>query len=235
MRFLFLLCFLVGPWAAAEPRVSKIYEIGKSSEDPLFTQITDLQGEGDSSFTSTAVIKDPQGQVIMTERVVVKQGVLLSQYVEQMQTGEAWDLQVKNNSASYKTFKLEDQKKSLVNHKDYRLGKEDFINGPLVETFIEKYWNQIEKGETVKAQLSVLELQRGVVFAFKKTGEGRRNGKSVLKVQMKPANIFISMLVDVIELEIDVFTKKLVYFKGRTPLKRVGPGLKSLDAEIFYE
>ena len=90
-------------------------------------------------------------------------------------------------------------------------------------------------GKTVSTAFSVLELERTVDFKFEKTTEDERLGKRVMVVKMKPSNFFISMLVDPMFLEFDIATKKMVYFKGRTPLKILKSGAwQPLDAEILY-
>lgn len=231
-----LLVMSLGYGEEKQTRVSKIYAIGKTSEEPLFVQTTELQNSTSGSFTSNAKIEDPSGKLIMTEKVIVKDELLVSQYVEQLQSQEAWDLSVKDGYAIFKTFKLSDGRSSPQgNGKSEKLEK-SFINGPLIETFINKNWEKLVSGDTASTAFSVLELERSVNFKLQKVKMSERRGRPVLVIKMKPANFLISVLVDPILLEFDSSTRKLVYFKGRTPLKiREGEKLKPLDAEIFYE
>lgn len=221
-------------WGQSQTRISKIYELGKLQDAPLFVQTTEIQTQGPGSFLSKAKIENSDGKVIMTEKVVVRDEALVSQYVEQLQIDEAWELNVQDQKAVFKTYKLTKSGREEKSQKDQKV--ESFINGPLVEAFIQKHWNELNAGKTVSTAFSVLELERTVDFKFEKTKEAKRAGQRVLIVKMKPANFFVSILVDPLILEFDLESKKMVYFKGRTPLKVQKSGQwKPLDAEILYD
>ncbi|QDK36885.1 hypothetical protein [Bdellovibrio sp. NC01] len=235
MKFIiFLISFFpLLVWGESQTRISKIYAIGKLQEEPLFVQTTEVQTRGSGNFTSNAKIEDATGKILMTEKVAVEGDSLVSQYVEQLQANEAWELAVQKNNAVFKTFKLSKNGREEVSQKTQKVGS--FINGPLIESFIQKNWLQLMEGKNVSTAFSVLELERTVDFRFEKIKDSERAGKRVAVIKMKPANFFISMLVDPIILEFDLEAKKLVYFKGRTPLKMESSGqLKPLDAEILY-
>jgi hypothetical protein len=234
--WLALILLIAGFQVQAQERASKIFEIGKTDSPPPFIQKTQIKNTADGSFTSDAYIEDESGKIVMTEKVVVDKGQLVSQYVEQLQSSEAWDLLVKDKVAHYRHFKLNDGQKKLVDSEDFPIEESNFSNGPMIESFAANKWDALTAGDSVKFHLSILELQKSVTFTLKKTKLSERNGHSVLVVQMKPANFLISMLVDPMQLEFDITSKKLVYFKGRTPLKKIEGGkMKPFDAEIFYQ
>ncbi|QLY26420.1 hypothetical protein [Bdellovibrio sp. KM01] len=238
MRTLVVLLFIFPAlvWAKSQTRISKIYELGKMNQDPLFIQTTEIQQQDSESFTSKAKIEDTKGQVVMTETVVVRNGALVSQSVQQLQSKEAWDLNVQGNKASFDTYKIADGGGKLKVGSGKTQEVDTFINGPLIEHFISRNWEKLMAAEIVHTAFSVLELERTVDFQFEKIKESERDKKKVLVLKMKPRNFFISVLVDPMILEFDVSTKQLVYFKGRTPLKVLKSGvLKPFDAEISYE
>lgn len=205
--------------AAEETVISKIFPVGGVQQEPLFVQTTKIGRSSPESFTSSAKIENPQGKILMTEKVVVKDGQLVFQAVEQFQTNEAWELEVQGKKAKYRVFKItEEGKKVSVAEKISSIG-ERFINGPMVEQFIAGSWQELLQGRKVEAEFSVLELQRPVRFRFSKEKEDQREGKSVLVLKMVPANLILSMLVQPIFMEFDKLERRLLYFKGRTPLK----------------
>ena len=56
-----------------------------------------------------------------------------------------------------------------------------------------------------------------------------------VEIKMRPGNFFISMLVEPFKIIFDTSSNKIVYFKGRTPLRINKDGKsKILDAEIIY-
>lgn len=231
----FILFLSTTAGAAQETVVSRLFPIGKIEGKPFFTQTTQIEKTGPQSFTSEAKIEDAKGEVIMTEVVVVKDGALLSQKVSQLQTSQAWALNVNARKATYQTFKIRaNGSKEVTNETSVDIGP-DFMNGPMIELFMAKSWSELTQGKPVKAQFSVLELEKPVLFEFKKEKDGLRDGQKVIVVKMKPANFFISMLVDPIFLEFRYEDKRLVYFKGRTPLKIPEENkMVPLDAEILY-
>lgn len=238
MRFI---CWLLGAigspsilLAGTETVISKIYSVGGLTAKPVFIQTTQLDRESAQSFSSKAKIVDGQGRVLMTESVVVKNEALVSQTVEQLQSQESWDLEVQGKRAFYRSFKLGAGEKVLKTQQSVSVG-ENFLNGPMMEMFIEKNWQSILDGKTLKADFSVLELEKAVSFSFSKLGEGERSGKKVVRVKMAPTNFLISMFVAPFTLEFDKEQKRLVYFKGRTPLKDEKSLDRPFDAEILYE
>lgn len=221
---------------ATEVRVSKYYDIGKTTGSPTFTQETLIERSAPDSFVSNAKITDPAGKTVMTEKAIVVEGKITFQYVEQLQSGEAWQLEVKDGKAIFKTYKLEDGKRFEVGSGKSESVKGDFINGPLTELFIARNWDALVKGSELKVRFSILELEESIGFKFFKVGQGKRNGQDMLGVKMKPSNFIVSMLADPIHIEFAAEQKRMAYYRGRTPLKaKEGGKWKPYDAEIIYE
>lgn len=240
MRFLKLsilsgFIFLTLSASAQEGFTARIYALGNTQGSPLFVQKTRIERSEPESFISNSSIEDRNSQIVMTEKVVVKNGGLVFQEVEQRQSQQAWELRVEDRRAIYRSFKLSEGKRSAAGKESSQPVKDDFINGPMTEIFIRKNWDSLGAGKTVEAQFSVLELERSVNFKFHKEKSSVRGGQKVRVIKMTPANFFISMLVDAIYMEFDESTRRLVYFRGRTPLKIKEKGHEvPLDAEIFY-
>ncbi len=83
----------------------------------------------------------------------------------------------------------------------------------------------VERGFAIHQQLTTLNEE------FKKIKET----DETIELEMKPANFFISLLVNSIHIDFDKARKRMTHFKGRMPLReQVNGRWKALDAEIIY-
>jgi hypothetical protein len=217
---------------AAETWKAQIFEINKTKSAPLFLQETtvDTLPGGERQFSS--VIKDPQGQLIMTEKALFQGDRVLSQRVEQWQLKEAYELKSAENKITFLTYNLNEGKDAHAGSIKNETRPEDFITGPGLEAFLRAHWSELLEGKSLKASFGVFELAKTVGFQFNKMG----GDGDLVKIRMKPANIFISLFVDPIDLEIRGKDLRLLRYRGRTPLRiKSGDSWKSLDAEVVYE
>jgi hypothetical protein len=231
---LFSMMFLSIPlWAQTiEHRNAKYYEVGKTADAPLFTQhiLIETATSGDRRWTSQ--IKDETGAVVIGETAIIKNNAVVSQIVDNAQMHETSELQVGPNNVTFRTYHFVDGKRGDLIEEKIRSREENFVTGPAVELYLSKRWEQLSAGASVEVQFGILEILRSIGFELKKEGETEH----LLKVKMKPSNFFIGLLVDPIHLEFDKLTKRLVRYRGRTPLRRMRDGrLKPWDAEIIYE
>lgn len=207
------------------------YPIGKVSGTPIYTQESDLTPAADGIMQWTSKIMDAQGKVVMTETARIKDGQVIEQYVEQLQIGEVYELKVEGGKATFETFKLVDGKKGAsLDRKTVSFSK-PFLMGPATESFLKANWSVLESGKSLKTDFGVFEVSNTVGFEFRKIGEKDK----VIEIEMKPSNMFISMVVTAIRIDLDKTEKRIVRYIGRTPLREQVKGKwKALDVEIVY-
>ena len=219
--------------ASAETEIitGKIFPLGGSLAQPLFVQTTEVKVEG-AYRRMNAVIKDANQNVVMTERAVFKDGILLEQDVEQKQIGERYELRVRDGQSHFKVFKSDGKTEELEKDKKEKT-PDVFLTGPGFEPFLRAQEKPLREGKRVSAQFGVLELARSVGFDFRSVGRGPADEN--LKILMEPSSFWLSMLVSPIHMEIDQKTLRVLNFKGRTPLRvKNGKKWKPIDAEIHY-
>jgi hypothetical protein len=231
-RRLFIGLFLAQV-ASAETEIitGKIFSLGGSLTEPLFVQTTEVKFEG-GYRRMNAFIKDANLNIVMTERTIFKDGLLLEQDVEQKQIAERYELRVRDGKSYFKIFKSNGKTEELEKEKSERT-PEVFLTGPGFEPFLRTHEKFLREGKKVSAQFGVLELARSVGFDFKSVGH--RPSNDHLKILMEPSSFWLSMLVSPILMEIDQKTLRVLNFKGRTPLRvKEGKKWKPIDAEIHY-
>jgi hypothetical protein len=215
-----------------ETRNSRYYDLGKTAEAPLFTQHIIIETLGPDERNWDSEIKDDTGTVVIKETAHIKSNTVVSQLINNSQLQEACELQVGSENVVFRTYHFVDNKRGDLIEEKTREKEDNFITGPAVEFYLAQRWDQLSSGTAVKVQFGIFEIMRTIAFELKKEGETNQ----VLKVQMRPANFFIRLLVDPIHLDFDKVTKRLVHYSGRTPLRRNRDGkLKPWDAEIIYE
>lgn len=217
--------------ALAEVRTARLFDMGKVSAEPKFIQTTQVETSDTQVTTWNSKIVDAQGKLIMTETAKIEGYRIIHQYLEQLQIGEAYELKVEGMKATFTTYKLQDGKKGdPTETKTVDIG-DNFITGPATEFFLKGKWSELLDSKSIKVEFGVFELSRTVGFNFTKIKDLEKS----VEVQMKPSNFFISALVSPLIMEFDKETKKLIRFKGRTPLRELVNGKwKAWDAEILY-
>ena len=232
-KILFLTIFVSFSAFGLEPnlRHGRIFELGKTGEDPFYTQDVKFEEIGEGQTKSSSSIKDAKGDVLMTEVAVYKGDRIVSQKIDQFQTKEAYELEIKGDDVIFHTFKIVDGERQPLGKDKSEKMTADFLTGPVAEPFLKNHWSEMMEGKKLKVRFGVFEIAKSVNFEFKKI---KSDDKSVV-VQMKPSNFFLSMFVDPLELEFDAKEKRLIKFRGRSPLKKISHDkLKNFDAEIFY-
>jgi hypothetical protein len=216
---------------AGEVHTARIFDIGKTSGSARFNQETHIETKIDGEVTWSSEIKDDKGTVVMTEKATIKNDRTIYQYIEQLQINEAYELQTADSKATFSTFKIENGKKgSVTETKTVSIGS-DFLTGPSTGFYLKSHWDELISGKTLMVEFGIFELSRTIGFKFQKM----RETDTSVELQMKPSNFFISFVAEPILMEFDKKDKRLVRFKGRTPLReRVHGKWKPLDAEILY-
>lgn len=219
--------------AVPPARVAKIYEIGKTDQDPMFIQKTNYKKVGDQVEANT-VITDKKGVVVLTEVALYKGPKLVSQVVEQIQTQDHYEVDVKDEKVIFRERKINEAadkvKESSEKYTD------QFCIGPVIEEYLLANWEKVLEKKTLTADFGVPERRQSVSFDFKLKEQTKVNGRDVARITMKASSFIIRMAVDTITLDLDLKTKRYFHYVGRTPLQFEKNGkLQPFDAEIFYE
>jgi hypothetical protein len=215
----------------AEVRTARFFPIGKTSGEPLFTQETKVDTSPLGQTTWSSEIKDAKGILVMTEKATVQNDRTTHQYVEQLQIGEAYELNVEGDQATFRTFKIKDGKTGPAESTKPVTIKDNFVTSPATEFYLQKRWSDILAGAIVPVEFGIFELSRTIGFEFKKLSETEDR----VELRMKPSNFFVSMVASPMIMEFDKKAKKMVHFKGRTPVREmIGGKWKAIDAEIIY-
>ena len=232
-----VLIFGAGPAKAdanadTQIRKCRIYRMGQTDAAALYTQETQVQTTADGETHWNSKISDPDGQVVMTETAVLKGLSVVSQTVEQRQSGESYELKTADGQAQFWIYKWKDGVRGEQVDKNQEKIGDNFLMGPLTEPYILKNWAALMQGESLKVEFGIFELAKTIGFNFKKVSET----ETTVEIQMKPSSFVISMLVDPLVLTFTKKDPKMIRFKGRTPLREILKGKsKPLDAEIIYD
>ena len=181
------------------------------------------------------VVTDPTGKEQYNEVIIAKGSMPLKQTAEMGQTKRHLEIEVKEGRVYLRT-----RSNSPANDEKPRENSEPLpkhlISGALAEQFAVENWNALMAGETVYAQMAIMEVREILNFKFWKREVMKFNGREVMVVMLKPSSFFVSLIVDPIALYIDTKEKKMIHYIGRTPMwKTVDGSLKALDAEIVFE
>jgi hypothetical protein len=212
MGFLLVLAiFVSGINAEADvilDRTAKIYELGKRDEAPLFLQKSHLVKNSAGEITqSKVVVSDLKGNPMIEETAELKGTRTVHQRVDHFQSEESYDVDTKDDTVQFKIYQfVKGKREKLETDKTMSFGKESFITGPGIGSFIIEHWNELFNGKKIHVRFGV------------------------------PSAFFIAALVDPIYLTVDTKTKEIQMLKGRSPLfKKVGNDLKPLDIELVYD
>ena len=227
-----LLLFLIQPAQAA---VLKMYPIGKTDGPLLFTQKTTTRDLGDGKKEYKTVVTDPLGKEQYNEVIIAKGSMPLKQMAEMGQTKRHLEIEVKEGRVYLRTRSNSPSNDEKPRENNESLPKH-LISGALAEQFAVENWNALMAGETVYAQMAIMEVREILNFKFWKREVMKFKGREVMVVMLKPSSFFVSLIVDPIALYIDTKEKKMIHYIGRTPMwKTVDGSLKALDAEIVFE
>lgn len=234
---LFFLVFTFSIFAQAESqvRVGYFYEIGKKTEKYLFKQETKVKMTDDLNRQTESTIWDAEGKVLMRETATIKDGVVISQVMEQLQIEEKYVLSVKDGQVTFETYSTKDsQKPKLTESSTEKIGAQ-FFTGPSLEVFLKKNLDQLKSQKKVKFDFGIFEFQKAISFEVKQTAKIFKDVPELLPLKMQLSSL-LSVFVDPLLLEIDPQTAMLRRYRGRTPVRILEKGkLKPFDGDIYYE
>lgn len=233
MKFAILLMLFAFVTAshAVEVRRSHYWPLGKAKGPPLYVQETRITAAENGELSWSATIKDRDGKLLMTEQAKLRGGRIVSQTMEQLQTGEAWSLERVDGKATFATFKIVEGKHVKSEEPRTVSVGMDFLTGPSTEAYFQSNWAALEEGKNVTGEFGVFELAKPIGFHFRKLA----STEDTVDIRMKPSGFLASMFLDPIIITVDKSSKRILKYRGRTPLKeKAGTKWKAFDAEIHY-
>lgn len=231
---LFLSAFLFAGSVSAAPvvetRVGLFYDIGKKTEKYLFKQETTVTITDTLNRTTDSTIWDEQGKVLMRETATIKDGVVISQVMEQLQINEKYVLVVRDGKALFETY----SNLKLIDSNNVKLS-ENFFTGPSLEVFLKKNLDELKSQKKVKVGFGIFEFQKAISFDVKQTKKIFKLRPELIPLKMELSSL-LSIFVDPLLFEIDPDTAMLVHYRGRTPVRYLKNGkLEPFDGDIYYE
>lgn len=219
-----MLALLLVLSARAEITVGKFYVPGHVEGEPLFTQRTEIVKNADGRIAQKSKIMNAKGDVVMSEETVMQGLEVVSQKVEQLQSGHVWELSVSGREATFRTSK--DRGPASVQKEAV---KGTFLTGPVAQAFVQENWDRLLAGEELDVRFGVFEIGGTVGLSMRK----KSAGPDGLVVELRPSNIFVRIFVAHLEMTFDNVKHRMIHYRGRTPL-RDDKG-KPLDMEITYQ
>ncbi len=219
-------------------RVGYIYSLGKVEGTPLFIQKTHYSQDSDGVSSVHSTIVETKGKLVLSETASFRGTHLLSQKVEQLQTGHLYTIVSTTDKILFKDQETTKNKKLIEDEVDYT---DDFITGPTTQAFLLEHWDELLSGKTVHCRFGVLEAQETFGFNFRMKRKEVLKERELVVISMKPSSFFNGILFSLMEGDIEIYidpnTKRYVRYKGITPVQKVDEHgkLHRFSAEIIYE
>lgn len=225
---------LLSAVAKADSQVAKYYDIGHSEGEPLFVQETHTTVAKDGEVDQDSVIKDAKGEIQMTEKIHFSGIEVRNHEIQNLQTNEVDRLKVVGHELTYQIYDLKDGHETLKTTKTETVA-DGFVAGPVTVPYLASHWDELMAGKKLKTRFSIFEVEGTVGFSFRKTGTEKIKNTETVLIEMRPTNVIFDLLVEPILLAIDPTTKKILRYRGRTPIRKMKDGKgKPMDADIFY-
>lgn len=210
---------------------ARVHPVGNPKAEPLFTYVRESKSLPSGGRLDTGSYRDPAGAVAAEERAEFSpSGNLLWYELDQRQIGTKGRLEVKDGKARF-SFEKDGKSKTAE-----EAATTDLIVGPTLASHLSKNWAALQKGESVRARLAVLDRRETVGFKFTKVGEGESQGRKGLKIKMSASSMIIAALVDPLIFTLSPDGARVLQFEGRTiPKRKSGDSWKDLEALTIYE
>lgn len=193
--------------------------------------------EKDGKKTVTAVYSDKEGKELVREESYFEGDQLIRSVYRQNQVNEQGEVAMKDGKAHF----------TFTDHGGTETDSEDIVPnmilGGMIATHVNKHWDELLKGESVKVRYMAIERLETVGFKFFKDKERVLNGRPVVDLLMKPSSFIIAAVVDPIRISFSKDEPHIVLeVTGRTPIRwpRIQPpqsrkDWKAIDARIEFD
>ncbi len=210
---------------------AKIFDM-KDHSKQMFDYKSESETNG-SLKVYTNTITDMAGGVLVIEKTVMslsgENETLVSFEQDQKQISTVGKLEVRDGKVFFH-FTKDGKAKS----DDEKAGPDFIVTSTLLK-YVQNNWAGIQKGETVKARLGVLDRMETVGFQFTKESENGQDVASGVIVKMKPSSVIIAAMVNPLRFNFSADGKRLFSLEGRTSVKlKVDGKLKDFDGYTVY-
>lgn len=220
--------------AHAEDRVARMYDVGHTSDAPVYIQKIHSEQQSGGVRLHKATIVDAHGKLVVAETATLINNKVVSQHIDNFQLNVSYQLEVKDGQAIFQTYKLVEGARGPLQKEKVRRAPASYIFGPNTEGFLQDNAETLKKDGKLESKFGVFQAADFFGMRIKKV-DGPKNDTSV-HLEMRPSSFFLStFLVDPIELEVDPTNFHLIKYKGRTALLReINGKMKPWNAEIVY-
>lgn len=230
--FLVASCLLAGQNLLAETRaVATVKELSNPS-GPTWTMDMTTKDSGD-----TITIKS-QGllgtEVLLDEQATTKKsdGSLIEYSVKHHQFEDEGTLKVSGDKGV-----LEYSEKGVKQKTKEIKFDQPFVCPGNMEAFIRSRFEELKKKGKIYVDFFVWERRDTVDFVIKYVGAEKVGETEQNHIRMSVSNVFLSALVDPIDVWFNQDMTQILRYKGRMAIKKKDPKtseLKGLDAEVIY-
>ncbi len=226
---LVLLIALTTGWSLAWSYTGTMYELDSDHSKKLYTLKVDMKESGDLT-DHLAEFMDSENKSIITETAVLKGTDVVKYHIDQKQTGEKGDVEIKDGKIFFNYTDSSGNKKEAT--EKY---KEPFVMNVSFNRFVQKNWADLLAGKEIDIRYGVWYRRDTVGFSIKKMGEESKNGLQTIHIRMKPSSFVIAAIVDPVHMWYTQDGAKIVALKGRVaPKRKDGDKWKDLDADVDY-
>lgn len=215
-----------------QKRTAKFYNIGTSSGPATFDLEMTVTIQDALNRKTDGFIKDQKGQIALKEKSETKDGIILSQTVEQHQINEKYELTREGRKYSLKSYKLKEG--TLIDENSFEA--DEIVTGPSLEVHLQKNSEKLKTQNKLFLEFGIFELLKGLNFVVKKTEKIFKDENTNLALQLMVKSMFLSMFADPLYIEVDPVNFALKKYRGRTPVRILKNGkFVPYDADIYYE
>ncbi len=214
-----LLVWLLSGWSygSSPPALHEgaVYDKGGASKTLLFKIEADLKSPGPGLEVFSSRYLNPDGSDAMDEEASFDHLKLLHYSIRQRQLGESYELSVQGEKMRFSVTRAgaTEVKETAV--------PANLVIGPSLVPFLREHWKEIVGGETIRAQLAVLDRMDTYGFEFEKVRESAVSGAGSVVVRMKPSSFFVSAVVRPSYLTVSADGSRILEIQGRMmPKKR---------------
>ncbi len=214
-------------WPGAKSSRGDIYDkYEPENPEVLFTQERIVKKDRRDGFFVEKTFKDSNGEVVVLETFVYKNGRVIKMELSQSQLKASGGFEVKDGKVHLHYTKNGKTKTDSENW------VENFVSSDEIGGYLIKNWEALMEGDSIKIRLPVVDRLETVGFKFFKIGERPIGGKDHILVKMKPSSFIIAALVDPLVFTIEKNgRRRILEVDGRTaPKVKKENSWKDLDA-----
>ena len=214
--------------------VGDFYPVGKVGGTPLYTQKSKIETDDKGVSKLTSTIYGADQKVLMTEVATYAGTKVLAQTIEQRQKNEVYELKFADKNLKIERFSVNEKgERKLLKEGGEKNMSENLLTGPVSANFVKANWDDLAHKKTIEAKFAVMEIVDTVHFSFRLISLDDK----AMVVEMKPSGFFIRMAaglagLDPIQMTLDVKTKRIIRYRGRTPL--ISASKDPVNSEIVY-